>query len=643
MANHGEVVRNEEVGDLQLHLQILEQVDDACLDRHVERGDGLVEKEQLGACGEGARDGDALALAAGELRREAVDVVRVDAHEVHELANALVYLGLVPALGLEGLCQHVVDGHAGVERAHGVLEDDLEVAAQLAAIAGALKLGGLLPQDGDRALLRHHEVHDLHERGGLARAGLADKRQRLALVDGERGVVDRRHGSLVPADEALALDGEGLHQVLNLKHHRSLVARDVGPLGQQRLERRVDVRVGKVLVANLVHVVARDQVTLPRLDGQKLGLGLATLVGCHGAARREGAACGNCRKRGRIALDGNQAMLGRHVGLGHGAEKTHGIGLRRTLEERVDARALNRAASVHDHHVIRRTSNNAQVVGDEHDGGTSLLLRDLKDVQDLCLDGHVEGGGGLVGDDDVGVVRDSDGNHHALAHAARELVGIRVKAVLGVGDANQGEQLDAALANLVLGHVGVVDEQSLGKLVADGEHGSKGRERILEDHGDARAADLGHLLVALADEFLAVELDRARDVRVVIEKPDEREGRDRLSRAGLAYDAQGAATPEVKVHVAHGVDHAGLGIEGDTQVANAHDGVAGRRALGTVALEQLVAERVVHGCGAGGVRHAYVSVYSWCDPAALPAAAAAAFLASSFLDSSSATSPAARE
>ena len=336
-------------------------------------------------------------------------------------------------------------------------------------------------------------------------------------------------------------------------------------------------------------------------------------------------------------------MLGRHVGLGHGAEKAHGIGLRGTLEQRVNARTLHRTAGVHDHHVICRAGNNAQVVRDKHDGGTGLLLRDLQDVQDLRLDGHVEGRGGLVGNDDVGVVRNGDGNDNALAHAARELVWIRVKAVLGVGDANQGEQLDAALAHLVLGHAGIVDEQRLGKLVANGEHGRKGRERVLEDHRDASAADLGHLLVALADKLLAVELDRARDVRVVIEKPNERERRDRLARAGLAHDTQGATAPEVKVHVTHGVDHAGLGVEGDAQVANAHDGVAGWRTLGPVCLEQLVAKRVVHGCGAGGVRHAYVSVYSWCDPAAVPAAAAAVFSASSFLDSSSATSPAARE
>ena len=41
------------------------------------------------------------------------------------------------------------------------------------------------------------------------------------------------------------------------------------------------------------------------------------------------------------------------------------------------------------------------------------------------------------------------------------------------------KQLDAALAHLVLGHAGIVDEQRLGKLVANGEHGRKGRERVL--------------------------------------------------------------------------------------------------------------------------------------------------------------------
>ena len=63
----GQVVRNEEDGQVVLLLQVLQQVEDLRLHRHVEGGDDLVADEQLRLEHEGAGDADALALAAGEL------------------------------------------------------------------------------------------------------------------------------------------------------------------------------------------------------------------------------------------------------------------------------------------------------------------------------------------------------------------------------------------------------------------------------------------------------------------------------------------------------------------------------------------------------------------------------------------------
>ena len=77
--HHGQVVRNEEVGDAELVLQVVEQVDHAGLNGHVERGDGLVEDQELGLEHQGAGDADPLALAAGELVGVAVGVVRLEA------------------------------------------------------------------------------------------------------------------------------------------------------------------------------------------------------------------------------------------------------------------------------------------------------------------------------------------------------------------------------------------------------------------------------------------------------------------------------------------------------------------------------------------------------------------------------------
>ncbi len=72
------------------------------------------------------------------------------------------------------------------------------------------------------------------------------------------------------------------------------------------------------------------------------------------------------------------------------------------------------------------------------------------------------------------------------------------------------EQLDAPLARRLPRDV-VVDADGLGELVADRVDRRERRQRVLEDHRDALAADLRHPRVVEADQLLAVELDRAVD------------------------------------------------------------------------------------------------------------------------------------
>ena len=67
--DHGEIVRDEEVGEAEPRLEVDQQVEDLRLDRDVERRDRLVGDDQLRLERERARDADALALAAGELVR----------------------------------------------------------------------------------------------------------------------------------------------------------------------------------------------------------------------------------------------------------------------------------------------------------------------------------------------------------------------------------------------------------------------------------------------------------------------------------------------------------------------------------------------------------------------------------------------
>ena len=75
VADDAEVVGDEDVGQRELVLQVVEEVDDLRLDRDVERRDGLVGDDQARVERQGARDADALPLAARELVRVAVVVL----------------------------------------------------------------------------------------------------------------------------------------------------------------------------------------------------------------------------------------------------------------------------------------------------------------------------------------------------------------------------------------------------------------------------------------------------------------------------------------------------------------------------------------------------------------------------------------
>ena len=87
-----QIVGDEEIGEAELLLQVLQQIDDLGLDRHVERRDRLVADDQLGLDRERARDADALALAAGELVRIAAHVIGLQADGLEQLDDALLEL-----------------------------------------------------------------------------------------------------------------------------------------------------------------------------------------------------------------------------------------------------------------------------------------------------------------------------------------------------------------------------------------------------------------------------------------------------------------------------------------------------------------------------------------------------------------------
>ncbi len=215
--HHGEVVGDEQIGEAEALLQILQQVDDLRLDRDVERRHRLVADDQVGIDGERAGDADALALPAGELVRIAPGMFGQQADDFQQLAPARgARRGVADLVHPQRLGQDFADGHARIERGVGVLEDDLHVPAQPAQLV-LVEVGDLLALEAHRARRRVHQAQDQASGGRLAAAGFADQRQRLAAGDLEADVLDGAHEADHLAADQAAADREMLDQAVDLQ------------------------------------------------------------------------------------------------------------------------------------------------------------------------------------------------------------------------------------------------------------------------------------------------------------------------------------------------------------------------------------------------------------------------------------------
>ena len=215
--------------------------------------------------------------------------------------------------------------------------------------------------------------------------------------------------------------------------------------------------------------------------------------------------------------------------------------------------AFHVAAGIHHHHAVAHLGDDAEVVRDEDEREVGFLLDLAQQPQVLRLYGHVERRGGLVGDDDLGLAGDGDGADHALLHAAADLVRVILDPPVGRRDPHLLQAVDRAPHERALVLAGVLVTDRLDQLVADREYRIERGLRILQDHGDALAADLAHLLLGLLEQILAFEPDRALDDagRGPGLQLQQRQRRHRLARARFADDGERLALPQVEAHPIH--------------------------------------------------------------------------------------------
>ncbi len=177
-----------ELGDLRAHLHA---------ELGVEVGERLVEEEHGRLAHDGAADGHALALPAGELLRLAVQH-RLQPEDGGGLAHAPVDLGLRVLAHLEPEGEVLVDRHVRVERV--ALEHHRDVALLRREVVDDTVA------DGERPARDRLQPGDHPQQRALAAARRADEHEELPVLDGERGALDGLDAVVVDLANLLQLD-----------------------------------------------------------------------------------------------------------------------------------------------------------------------------------------------------------------------------------------------------------------------------------------------------------------------------------------------------------------------------------------------------------------------------------------------------
>ena len=132
-------------------------------------------------------------------------------------------------------------------------------------------------------------------------------------------------------------------------------------------------------------------------------------------------------------------------------------------------------------------SDHAQVMGDKEYRHSAFLLQVLYQLDDLRLNGGVQGRGRLVSNEQMGIAAQRHGNHHALAHAAGHLVRVVFHAGLRLRNTDLPQHFDACLPCLLAAQ-GLVQTNGFHQLIAAGIDRIEAGHGFLKNHGGLLAA-----------------------------------------------------------------------------------------------------------------------------------------------------------
>ena len=230
--------------------------------------------------------------------------------------------------------------------------------------------------------------------------------------------------------------------------------------------------------------------------------------------------------------------------------------------------SLDHMAGMHHHHPIAEIGGQREVMGNQKRGDLIGPRTLPNQVQHRRLGGHIEAGGRLVADQQPGRCRHCQRDHHPLTHAARQLEGIGMPALLRIGDRDLAQARNRPLAQILTADR-TMAAQHVFELATDLTNRVERRARVLKDHADLAPAQVLQFTFARRQKIDAIEVHRAAgDAGSPIGQPEQRMAQHRFARARLAHQPDNLAAADRQAHMIERPHRAAARAELERQIVD---------------------------------------------------------------------------
>ena len=226
IAHHRHGMRDKEISQTELPLQLRQQIHNLRPHADVERRNRLIGHNKFRTQGESARDPDALPLSPAELMRKPGQHRLVEADGAEQFGNASPARRQTHRLvNHQRFADDIFHIHAGIKRPERVLKNDLHVAAQAAhlTVAGRKQVAAFKAHAaGSRLDQPQHQA----AQSAFSRSRFADQAESFAGVNVERNIVHGADFSFSASPEHRLAQGENFRQIANLNERHKRMWRE---------------------------------------------------------------------------------------------------------------------------------------------------------------------------------------------------------------------------------------------------------------------------------------------------------------------------------------------------------------------------------------------------------------------------------